>query len=337
MLKPRLSADFRFGLMVVFGGLAVVAITPFVVYRFATGNHLAAVIDIGIQVAIVSIVAYAWRSGNMDRAGLLAAMCMSGACVAVGLVAGLAGALWLYPVLVANFLLTSRGPAIVISAAAVGTLAFSEGLGGWPTFGSFAVSAMLLCGFAYLFSSHSDEQRRRLERLAGHDPLTGALNRRGMQRELEAAIEAGRRDVPCALAVLDLDHFKQVNDRHGHQAGDAVLVRFAEVVEAATRRSDRLFRTGGEEFVLLLPGAEADILAHVGSILVRTVAAEVRCGDDPVTVSVGITPLLRGDDAIRWLRRADRAMYRAKRDGRNRVVVDPGEAGTQPPGGDRPR
>src|SRR5690606_41820929 len=65
MLKPRLSAGFRFGLMVLVGGLAVVAITPFVVYRFATGNHLAAVIDIGIQVAIVSIVAYASRSGNM--------------------------------------------------------------------------------------------------------------------------------------------------------------------------------------------------------------------------------------------------------------------------------
>ena len=136
--------------------------------------------------------------------------------------------------------------------------------------------------------------------------------------------------------MLDLDHFKQVNDRHGHQAGDAVLVRFAQVVEAATRRSDRLFRTGGEEFVLLLPGAEPDILGHVGAMLVRTVAAEVRCGSDPVTVSVGITPLLPGDDAIRWLRRADRAMYRAKRDGRNRAVVDPGD-GEAPAPVDGPR
>ena len=325
MLKPRLSADFRFGLMVLFGGLAIVAITPFVVYRFSTGQYLAAVIDIAIQLVIASIVAYAWRSGNMDRAGLLAALGMSGACVAVGLVSGMTGALWLYPVLVANFLLASRGAAILISAVAITTLAASEGLGGWPTFGSFAASAALLCGFAYLFGSHSEEQRRRLERLAGHDPLTGALNRRGMQRELEAAIEAGRRDVPAALAVLDLDNFKQVNDRHGHEAGDAVLVRFAEVVERTTRRSDRLFRTGGEEFVLLLPGAEPDILGHVGSILVRTVAAEVRCGGEPVTVSVGITPLLPGDDAIKWLRRADRAMYRAKREGRNRVLVDTGD------------
>lgn len=316
--------------MVLFGVLAVVAVTPFTVYRFATGQYLAGGLDLLIQLAILAVVGYAWRSGNMDRAGLLAAICTSGGCVAVGLMTGLAGALWLYPVLVANFLLTGRRPAFAISAAAITVLTFSEGVGGWPAAGSFATSAAVVCGFAHLFGRHSDEQRRRLERIAGHDPLTGALNRRGMQRELDAAIEAGRRNMPHGLAVLDLDNFKQINDTHGHEAGDAVLVRFAEVLEGATRRSDRLFRLGGEEFVLLLPGAEPEILAHVGTMLARAVATEVECAGEPVTVSVGITPLLPGDTAATWLQRADRAMYQAKREGRNRAAVDPGGPGAEP-------
>ena len=323
-MKPRLSADFRFALMVLFGGLAVVAITPFVVHRFANGQIMAGVVDILIQLVIVAIVAYAWRSGNMDRAGMLAALATSAGCVAIGTVGGLAGALWLYPVLVANFLLTGRLAAIIISALAILGVLSSGALGGWPASGSFAASAMVLCVFAWLFGAHSEQQRMRLERLAGRDPLTGASNRRGMHRDLQAAVEAGATGVPAGLAVLDLDEFKQINDRHGHEAGDAVLVQFAELVRRSTRASDRLFRSGGEEFVLLMPGADGASLERVVRGICRAVRRQVRCGGEPVTVSIGATPLRPGDDVARWLHRADRAMYRAKHEGRDRALVDPG-------------
>ncbi|MCE7032323.1 diguanylate cyclase [Lysobacter sp. GX 14042] len=334
-MKPRLSADFRFALMVLFGGLAVLAITPFAVYRFASGQLVAGLVDVLIELVIVAIVAYAWRSGNMDRAGLLASLATSAGCVAVGTVGGLAGALWLYPVLVANFLLAGRMTAIAISAGAVLAMVSGDSLGDWPARGSFAASAIVLSVFAWLFSNHSEQQRLHLERLAGRDPLTGALNRRGMDGELQAVIAAAGRDgAPAGLAVLDLDDFKQVNDRHGHEAGDGVLVQFAELVRRATRASDRLYRTGGEEFVLLMPGADAATLARIARGLRRAVRDQVRCGGEPVTVSIGATPVRPDDSVASWYARADRAMYRAKREGRDRAVVD---AGVDPAPGGRSR
>ena len=112
MLIQRLKADFRLTLMTVFGALTVVGITPFVVFRLLNDQPIAAVADVGIQLGITAIVLYAWRGDRMDRAGLLAAVFCSGGCVAMAHLTGLTGTLWLYPVLLSNFLLAARRPAV---------------------------------------------------------------------------------------------------------------------------------------------------------------------------------------------------------------------------------
>ena len=109
-----------------------------------------------------------------------------------------------------------------------------------------------------------------------------------MERELSIAIETYRRHrTPCGLAILDLDHFKRINDAYGHAAGDQVLVDFVKHVADKVRRSDRFFRMGGEEFVLLLPGANAGSLHTVCENLRAHVEAMLRYEKERITVSIG--------------------------------------------------
>lgn len=168
--------------------------------------------------------------------------------------------------------------------------------------------------------SRNDE----LDQLARTDPLTGLGNRRA----LDAAFRSGRQGVDGAgwggaLLMVDADHFKSVNDRWGHEAGDAVLVALAGVLRASLRREDTVVRLGGEEFALWLPGAAADVAARVAEAIHARVAALRLPGEGGrLTVSIGVAML--GDqrdphDLATLLKRADDALYRAKAAGRNRT------------------
>ena len=168
----------------------------------------------------------------------------------------------------------------------------------------------------------SARQLDSLRHLAAHDPLTGLRNRRGFEPGIDAHLDALGSGGELSLLVVDLDHFKRVNDTLGHDAGDDVLRRFADVLRAAGGSSDVPTRLGGEEFALVLPGAgEARALAvaeHL-RLLVRTHFSGFAC---PVSVSVGVAT--RGSearDASELMRAANRALYAAKRLGRDRCVV----------------
>jgi diguanylate cyclase (GGDEF)-like protein/putative nucleotidyltransferase with HDIG domain len=162
------------------------------------------------------------------------------------------------------------------------------------------------------------ESARRLERLrelAELDPLTGLRNRRGFEKGLES------RHAPLALLICDLDHFKRVNDTLGHPVGDEVLRTFSELLRDCTREGDVAVRLGGEEFALVLSGVgEREALA-VAERLRREVAATFKDFPVPISVSVGIAEGSRDDGAEALVRAANRALFAAKRLGRDRCVV----------------
>jgi two-component system cell cycle response regulator len=177
-----------------------------------------------------------------------------------------------------------------------------------------------------------DHLRVRLEHsveMAILDPLTGLHNRRYMASHLGTLFDdASLRGKPLSILLIDIDHFKAVNDSHGHDAGDAVLREFAARIRRNTRGIDLACRLGGEEFVVVMPDCDPDKAYHVGERLRQCIAAapfEVggRAGTVPVTASVGVAALeFAGDTPELILKRADQALYCAKRDGRNRVVAD---------------
>ena len=176
-----------------------------------------------------------------------------------------------------------------------------------------------------------DVQNLRLQRLAVTDVLTGAFNREFLQQRLPVEIEkAIAGDSALSLAMLDVDHFKTVNDRHGHDVGDEVLAEVAVRLRGAIRADDLLVRYGGEEFLIVLPRADAERALEVAERM------RVRLADRPIEVgavaldveaSVGVAQLRvaerAGESALELIRRADAALYTAKARGRNRVEVAP--------------
>lgn len=205
---------------------------------------------------------------------------------------------------------------------------------------TFLVSFLSLLGAGFGFVLACFERvARRMEEMASLDGLTGCVNRSSTDALLAHCLERGRREgAPLAFALLDLDHFKQINDRFGHQAGDAALRAFATEVRGRLRSSDVLGRLGGEEFGLLLPSTDAPGAARlIEQVRAAVEALEVCCPQGQrfrLTVSAGVVVAASdsGLTADRLYMLADRALYRAKDLGRNRVQLgDTGEVGDESP------
>ena len=175
----------------------------------------------------------------------------------------------------------------------------------------------------YALQAHQDTLRgmmRQLEDLVATDELTGLFNRRHFLRLALRELDNLGHGRQHGLALIDLDHFKRINDVHGHAAGDRVLQTFAAVARACLRDGDVLARYGGEEFVLLLPNTDADQFTSCCERLREAFANAEPVGVQVhnLSLSAGMTLLSAGDDLDEALQRADQALYRAKRGGRNR-------------------
>ena len=165
----------------------------------------------------------------------------------------------------------------------------------------------------------------RLVKQASTDPLTGLATRTHFQALAAAALARCRREArPVALMIGDIDHFKSVNDQHGHERGDQVLVHVAALLAAGLRDGDALARWGGEEFVALLPDCPAERAVAVAQRLRTAIAGsplEVSGARLAVTMSIGLTQVEAGDTLETALQRADRALYESKHQGRDRVTL----------------
>lgn len=170
------------------------------------------------------------------------------------------------------------------------------------------------------------EANQKMELLASTDPLTGVSNRRRLMERLEQErSRAQRSGRPLALLALDIDHFKAVNDRYGHQAGDAILKTFCDSVRSILRPADMLARSGGEEFVILLPDSTRIDAERIGERVRRAVSearVDIGCESVGITVSIGVAQFFEdGEETDRVLQIADQHLYRAKEAGRNRVCA----------------
>jgi diguanylate cyclase len=181
---------------------------------------------------------------------------------------------------------------------------------------------------AQQYEARVEKLEKELETVAGlvrEDALTGALNRRGLEEAFAAETARGeRRGSALSLAVLDIDNFKQLNDRLGHQAGDAALAHLAQIVRGAVRPSDVVARFGGEEFVILLPDTGCEEAVNVMVRVQRELTRRFFLHNNEkvlITFSAGVAERVDGEAREQLIERADRAMYAAKRSGKNRVFA----------------
>lgn len=321
-LWHRLREDFKLAMVSLYGLIGVVVIMPFTIYRFVNGELADGVLDLGVMVMIALGVSFAWRFDKSELAGnMMAAFIMFSAAV---IVLGFDHSpLWVLAVLVAGFLLAASWLAAILAAVLISLVVAHDPVFAGPverwTF--LAVSAQVAL-YSLIFSLRSNQRQESLAFLADNDPLTGLGNRRALRHDLTSLVsQNGRQNLNLALAMLDLDHFKQVNDEYGHEAGDRVLVDLAGILAESTRESDQGYRFGGEEFVLILQGVDAAGLESALNKLLERIRNRLKSPGGPVTVSIGATRVLPDDTIHSCFSRADQAMYQAKAGGRDRLEM----------------
>jgi len=304
--------------------IAFVFVAPFTVNNFIQGRH-----SLGVWSALVLVIlaANAWTivRGHFSPAltlfGLVPAMIFF---LTVALSdQGIIGVLWSYPALISFYFMLPERKAWLANAVLLAIVLPRTWMTIEPAIAARVVATLLVVSaFSAMFIRIISNQQRRLRELVVTDTLTGLLNRTLLNDTLDDAIQHSvRGGVPMTLAALDLDHFKKINDSLGHDAGDAVLRGVGELLRKRVRRIDRLFRTGGEEMLALLYGADAGSGRQVAEDLRAAIAAHAFLPGHSITVSIGVATLLPGEDRQAWIKRSDENLYRAKSAGRNRVVA----------------
>lgn len=233
--------------------------------------------------------------------------------------------LLMWPVTFAAAVLAARVAWVTlgVTAAAFAVLAsVSRGVDGLTLWIEVTASITVICWMVVRLQAQSVRLREALARLARTDPLTGLVNRRGFDEALEREHSRYRRGgPPLALLLVDIDHFKAVNDSWGHQAGDGVLRRLGLLLDGGFRGMDVVGRIGGEEFAVLMPDSGIEHAYDRAVELCDTVRTETRTWEHPITVSVGVaTSAGPATSCADLLAAADAALYAAKDAGRDRVA-----------------
>lgn len=306
------------------GGLSGFWGSLFVYHYIAAGHHH---IASSIFIFISSAYYVAWRSWRNNYAAWpIYALMLPTAVVMIVLVMleiGAIGALWAYPLLFGVFLMLQRQIAlitvslfaIVIVAAAWLIITPAEALRLSIT---LLTSLMVLTFYQRLIV----KQHKQLQTAATIDPLTGLYNRANLHSNLTLAYENYRQQqTPVTLLVIDVDHFKSINDEYGHAVGDQVLEKIAKTFKKSFRGEDKIFRVGGEEFIVILSNIEATQAEHIAQRINAQIKSLSILPDRLITVSIGITHLRANDDVDQWLERGDQHLYQAKSNGRDRCVA----------------
>ena len=324
----RLRNDFQLSIITLMGVIGVLGISPYAFYRLLHGNLLVGIADSVIVLSTLSAVAYAWRTGDTEKPGIYLAAVFSVGATLIAINLGVNGLFWIYPLILFNFFMVTPGKALLTMAGVLGALVGYASIHPGTVFEShyqmvsFLVTTGMASILAFIFAYRTRNRRDQLQRLASKDPLTGARNRRAMSEELQMAVAAKQRsNTDFGVLAMDLDHFKQINDRFGHHVGDRVLTEFASLVKSHSRKQDRLYRLGGEEFLLLLPDTDSAGLQAAAEHLLQQVNQGLSSPGGAVTVSIGGANLQHEESWESWLHRADQQLYAAKHGGRNRSCI----------------
>jgi diguanylate cyclase (GGDEF)-like protein len=255
---------------------------------------------------------------------------VAGIALALGTTSGATDGAILYawPVLWEAYFFGRRGTILIIAcvgvAHALALIALPDGSGNLDRWLDVMASVTVIGTVVEILASRNRALVGRIANEARVDELTGLLNRRGFEERARTELARARRE-RAALAVVsfDLDYFKRVNDEFGHEMGDIVLVRLAECFRSVAREIDVVARMGGEEFVVLLPGAGIDDARDFAERIRTEFVASAGDGAPRVTASAGAASAVGPESLEELLRAADMALYAAKAQGRNRTAINP--------------
>ncbi len=323
-LNSRHQTDFHLKSTFWLSVTAATLILPFAFYHL-TQEHSG--IGFGAAITSVSLYLVAWGSHRKTYKTIYTFIWLTPfttlfVAYLTNLV-GITGTYWCYSTLILYYFMMSERQAwisnIIFALVNVPLV--------WSLFETheairFTVTLSLVSAYSAIFLHIVARQYSELQKMAITDKLTGLYNRTLLKDSLEQAIhQANRTDTPFTLIILDVDHFKMINDEHGHEIGDNVLIQLGAFLKEFLRDSDKVFRIGGEEFLILLYNTE-----EADSI---DIAEKIRMGienlslipERTVTVSIGVAGLSSVRDWKQWMKTCDKNLYAAKDSGRNRVIA----------------
>lgn len=299
----------------------VTGIFPFALLRILKGDALLAAIDSALVAGVFLIGLHVWRTREVRFPGIMLTLFYMSGMVAVVYVSDAALVYWAFPTMTAAYFLIRPGEAVFINILAMVAILPSivthmETL----QVSSVLVTLSLNNIFSYIFARNSQLQHQELALLATRDGLTGAGNRRLFDEiVLECVALRERSETPASLIMLDIDHFKKINDEFGHAAGDEVLIGLIELLRRRLRKGDGIYRIGGEEFAVIAHRCGLEVACRLAEELRCLVEQGELLPQQPVTVSIGVAECCVGDTDKSWVERADAALYRAKNSGRNKT------------------
>lgn len=303
--------------------VGLVGILPFAAYRLLQGQWLIAAVDFLLVLIAAGLLAYVWRTRRIETPSLIfISLCWLGVW-AVNHLVGPSLLAWLFPTIVASFFLLSTRHASIFSLAGLIALLFMH----WQQMpviqlATFAATGLLSIIIVHAFTRGMLLQRSRLAQLADVDALTGAGNRRSMEKALKDKLGGiGRQPRPMSLVLIDIDHFKSINDSLGHAKGDEFLRRLVQLITHGSRSIDQLYRFGGDEFVLLMDHCKGSDAVLAAQKLLDRIGDAAPFADAGAHCSMGVAEYRLGDTPESWLVRADDALYQAKQTGRAKVAV----------------
>lgn len=233
--------------------------------------------------------------------------------------------IWCYPIVLAYYFILPSNQAIKLNVL-LGLGISIKVINDYEFIATLRIlSAFILTSyFSYFFSYLLTKKNQALKKLVSLDPLTEIFNRRELEKQIkELQYIHSRYSVPASILMLDLDHFKEINDNYGHEVGDKVLIQTVNIIKNRLRQSDLFFRYGGEEFVILLPNTairHAECLAH---FFRKLISEATILSVKKVTISIGISNIIADEKWEECLSRADKNLYQAKNNGRNCCFSEP--------------
>jgi len=307
--------------------IMAITIIPFAIFRYTNGQYLAAFIEIISVLIMAGIGLYVWKTRNIEFMKVVISVFMLTGLVIFNYLLGSSILFWLYPIIMTTYFLNNlktSATLVTIASLALLPLLITEKT---PVEVASIIITMIICQlFGFLLSRKIRQQYAIMEDLANQDGLTGAANRRAFEERIEFLYNFSSRhkkgsESTASMIIFDIDNFKKINDEFGHIEGDNILIKLTELYKTKIRGIDQLYRYGGEGFVVIANGADTLKATELAEKMRLLLEQSDISDKTKVTASFGVAELQKHEKPHRWVERADQAMYRAKRAGRNRVFM----------------
>ena len=312
-------------LYVIAGITTMMLIASFSLYNTIVGNTIIAIIDLSVFI----IFSFSLRQILINQFTfhlklISVLLCTISVLSIIYINKNTASIYWVYPLVTGIYFLFSSRLALAINIfiIIISVAIVSLYVPMMMMINSLA-SLILVSISSYIFSKRTEVYHNKLTNLVDIDPLTKLNNRHSLNNELANEIALAKSNIhTSSLIILDLDHFKKINDAHGHTVGDATLVSFASMLKRTVRETDKVYRYGGEEFIIIANNTKLENAGKLAEQLrIMTENTIIVEDHQPVTVSIGVAEVKKDDTNTSWLHRADYALYKAKKFSRNTVFL----------------